>query len=64
MKILMEFQHVSLTDVVTGIELTRRGLQPDTRVQNGRKRPPKTSDPPNPELITLNPQRKFYGLTR
>ena len=31
-------------------------------VENGKKRPPLTSDPPNPEIITVMPQRKFHGL--
>jgi hypothetical protein len=42
--------------------LTHYGLKCGTLFENRQKWPPLNFKPPNPEIITVDPQRKFYGL--
>jgi hypothetical protein len=54
--ILRSFQPDSLTNVVSGGQFVRYVLAQE---KIDRKWPPQTSDHPNPEILTVNPQRIF-----
>jgi hypothetical protein len=59
--ILWQFQPDSLTSVVTGGQFVRDALA-GARENIDHKWPRQASDHPNPDILTVNPQRILYGL--
>jgi hypothetical protein len=65
MNILVKFQPDIHILMVMGGRLTRYGPKLGYRweaVEKWEQWWRSTSDPPNPEIIMVNPQRKLYGL--
>jgi hypothetical protein len=59
---MRQFQSDSLTSVVSGGQFVRYALAGGAQEKIDQKWPRQTLDHPNPEILTVNPQRFFYGL--